>query len=78
MRLWKQWKRPRARRRNLLKLGANPKEVHLATRSRKGYWRMSANSIVQRALNNRWLKEQGVPELRSIWLEWHYLKVIFF
>jgi hypothetical protein len=61
---WKQWKRPRARRRNLLKLGADPKEVHMATRSRKGYWRMSANSIVQRALNNRWLKEQGVPELR--------------
>jgi hypothetical protein len=61
---WKQWKRPRARRRNLIKLGADPKEVHMATRSRKGYWRMSANSIVQRALNNRELKERGVPELR--------------
>jgi hypothetical protein len=56
--------RPRARRRNLLKLGVDPKEVHMATRSRKGYWRMSANSIVQRALNNRELKERGVPELR--------------
>ena len=52
-RLWKQWQRSRTRRRTLLKLGANPKEVHLATRSRKDYWRMSANSIVQRALNNR-------------------------
>jgi RNA-directed DNA polymerase len=69
---WKQWKRPRARRRNLLKLGADPKEVHMATRSRKGYWRMSSNSIVQRALNNRWLKEQGVPELRSIWIKLHH------
>ena len=69
---WKQWKRPRTRRRNLLKLGANPKEVHMATRSRKGYWRMSANSIVQRALNNRWLKEQGVPDLRSIWIKLHH------
>jgi len=44
----------------------------MATRSRKGYWRMSANSIVQRALNNRWLKEQGVPELRSIWIKLHH------
>jgi RNA-directed DNA polymerase len=69
---WKQWKRPRARRRNLLKLGADPKEVHMATRSRKGYWRMSANSIVQRALNNRELKERGVPELRSIWIKLHH------
>ncbi|MCB1225893.1 MAG: hypothetical protein KDK99_08805 [Verrucomicrobiales bacterium] len=33
---WKQWKRPRARRRNLIKLGADPSEVHMATRSRKG------------------------------------------
>jgi len=69
---WKQWKRPRARRRNLIKLGADPKEVHMATRSRKGYWRMSANSIVQRALNNRELKERGVPELRSIWIKLHH------
>ena len=39
-------------RRHLLALGISPKEVHLATRSRKGYWRMSANSLVQRALTN--------------------------
>jgi hypothetical protein len=35
--------RPRARRRNLIKLGVNPSEVHKASRSRKGYWRMSQN-----------------------------------
>ena len=34
---WKQWKRPRTRRRHLLKLGIRPGEVHMATRSRKGY-----------------------------------------
>ena len=38
---WKQWKRPRARRRNLIKLGIAPGEVYRASRSRKGYWRMS-------------------------------------
>jgi RNA-directed DNA polymerase len=69
---WKQWKRPRTRRRHLLKLGIRRGEVHMATRSRKGYWRMSGNSLVQRALNNRWLKEQGVPELRPIWIGLHY------
>lgn len=69
---WKQWKRPRTRRRNLLKLGANPKKVHMATRSRKGYWRMSRNKIVHQCLNNRWLKEQGVPEMREIWIKLHY------
>jgi hypothetical protein len=40
---WEQWKRPRARRRNLIKLGINPSEVYKASRSRKGYWRMSQN-----------------------------------
>ena len=53
---WKQWKQPRTRRRHLLALGADPDTVHMATRSRKGYWRMSQNEIVRFALNNRWLE----------------------
>jgi len=69
---WKQWKRPRTRRRHLLALGIDPAQVHMATRSRKGYWRMSANSIVQRALTNRWLHEQGVPDMRTSWIALHY------
>ncbi len=69
---WKQWKRPRTRRRNLLALGISKDEVKLATRSRKGYWRMSANSIVQRALTNEWLWLQGVPNMRQQWIDLHY------
>ena len=30
-------------------------------RSREGYWRISANSIVQLALPNRWLRDKGFP-----------------
>ena len=69
---WKQWKQPRTRRRHLIRMGINPDRVHMASRSRKGYWRMSGNSLVQVALNNQWLKEQGVPELRDIWIKLHY------
>ena len=69
---WKQWKQPRTRRRHLIALGANPNEVKMATRSRKGYWRMSSNRIVQQALNNRWLEEQGVPDMRTLWIKLHY------
>jgi len=69
---WKQWKQPRTRRRNLLALGVNPKRVHMASRSRKGYWRMSQVEIVRFALNNRWLEEQGVPDIRAIWIVLHY------
>jgi hypothetical protein len=72
LRFWKQWKQPRTRRRNLLALGADPATVHMATRSRKGYWRMSQNEIVRYALNNRWLEEQGVPDMRAVWIVLHY------
>ena len=37
---WKQWGRPRTRRRNLLKLGVPRGKVHMASRSRKGHWRL--------------------------------------
>jgi hypothetical protein len=62
---WKQWKQPRTRRRHLLALGADPATVHMATRSRKGYWRTSRNEIVRFALNNCWLEEQGVPDMNA-------------
>ena len=54
------------------RLGIDPGGVHRASRSRKGYWRMSQNSLVCFALNNAYLKEQGVPELREIWIRLHY------
>ncbi len=69
---WKQWKQPRTRRRHLLALGADPKRIHMATRSRKGYWRMSQNEIVRFALNNRWLEEQGVPDMKAIRIVLHF------
>lgn len=69
---WKSWKRARTRRRHLLALGIPAEEVHMASRSRKGYWRMSGNSIVQRALTNAWLHGQGVPDLRTSWITLHY------
>jgi hypothetical protein len=50
-------------------LGAKPDEVKLASRSRKGYWRMSSNRIVQQAMTNRWLEDRGVPNMRTLWIK---------
>ena len=44
----------------------------MATRSRKGYWRSSQIEIVRNALNNRWLEEQGVPDMSAIWKVLYY------
>jgi hypothetical protein len=35
---------------------------------------LAGTSIVQHALNNRWLAEQGVPSLRQQWIAMHYGK----
>jgi len=69
---WKQWGRPRARRRNLLKLGSDRESVHMASRSRKGPWRMSQNSKVRGAMTNQWLDQQGVPSIATQWVNIRY------
>jgi len=69
---WKSWKCPRHRRRQLLRLGVARSEVAKATRSRRGYWFMAGSGLVQQALNNRWLAERGVPNLKQQWVELHY------
>lgn len=69
---WKQWGRPRARRRNLIKLGIKRETVHLASRSRKGPWRMSQNSKVRGAMTNEWLDQQGVPSIANQWISIRY------
>lgn len=69
---WKQWGRPRTRRRNLIRLGISKAEVHKASRSRKGPWRMSQNSLVRAAMTNQWLTDQGVPSIATQWISIRY------
>jgi len=69
---WKQWGRPRTRRRKLLKLGVGRDEVHKASRSRKGHWRMSQMSLVRKAMTNSWLEEQGLLSLEKQWCSIRY------
>lgn len=69
---WKQWGRPRTRRRNLLSLGVKRDEVHKASRARKGHWRMSQNSLVRKAMTNQWLAKQGLLSLEKQWCSIRY------
>jgi RNA-directed DNA polymerase len=64
---WKQWGRPRTRRRKLLQLGIGRDEVHKASRSRKGPWRICHISIVLRAMTVKWLEDQGIPSIENQW-----------
>ena len=53
-------------------MGIGRDEVKMASRSRKGHWRMSQNSIVQRAMTNDWLEAQGLHCLEKQWISIRY------
>jgi len=66
---WKTWRLPRTRVRKLKSFGIPHDEAMSYGNSRKGHWRMSMVSAVQRSLSNEWLAEQGVFSLEARWME---------
>jgi len=58
MGIWKQWKRPGRRKRNLQKLGINPGKAHEWGNSRRGHCRVAHSPILCRALNNEYFTRQ--------------------
>ena len=61
--IWKMWKRPRSRRKYLMKLGIPEHYAHMAANSRRGYWFTSATSTVNRALSKEILVRKGFYDL---------------
>jgi group II intron reverse transcriptase/maturase len=68
---WKEWKRPRARVRNLRKLGIPEREAHEWGWSGTGSWRMAGSAPLARALPNRYWDGQGLIGLAA---RWHRLR----
>ncbi len=52
--IWKQWKRPKTRRMNLIKLGIKGQKAYEWSNSRKSYCRVSRSPILCCALNNEY------------------------
>ena len=59
MYIWKQWKRPRTRFNNLVKLGLPEWRAAEVAYSRKSYWRSSAHASVNAAISNKRLAQAG-------------------
>jgi RNA-directed DNA polymerase len=66
---WKQWRRPRTRIANLLKLGTSQRHAILTGISRKGYWRLSKTLATQTGMTNEWLEKQGLLSIRQLWMK---------
>src|SRR5205085_8974730 len=58
MGIWKQWKNPWTRKRNLQKLGINRQKAHEWSYCRKGPCRIAHSPILCRALNNEYFTGQ--------------------
>lgn len=66
---WKQWRRARARIRNLLELGTSRQHAISTGLSRKGYWRLSKTLATQTGMTIEWLEKQGLLSIRALWMK---------
>ncbi|MGI0489465.1 group II intron maturase-specific domain-containing protein [Pantanalinema rosaneae CENA516] len=66
---WKQWRRPRTRITNLLKLGTTKRQAILTSISRKGYWRLSKTLATHTGMTNEWLEQQGLLSIKQLWMK---------
>jgi RNA-directed DNA polymerase len=57
---WKEWKRPRTRRRNLRALGISETNARQWACSRKGYWRIAGSKVLAVALPNGYWTDLGL------------------
>ena len=61
--IWKQWKKPKTKRKNLMKLGVPEYYAYMAANSRRGYWFTVNTGAVTRGITNERLTRAGFFEL---------------
>lgn len=64
---WKQWRWARTKIRNLLALGVSLKSAIQHGVSSNSYWQMSRTPVINQAVSNAWLKEQGLLSVKDLW-----------
>ena len=63
--IWKQWKNPRTRVKNLMKLGMPRWQAYRNGNSRKGYWAIAGSGILTHTITNKRLAAAGYFEILS-------------
>ena len=69
--IWKHWKLPKTRRKNLMKLGIPEYYASIAGYSRRAYWFMSNTTTVKRALSKERLIHNGFYDLSIAYQSMH-------
>ena len=63
MYIWKQWKLPKTRVKNLIKLGMEPWKAYRNGNSSKGYWAVAGSGILKTTITNERLARAGYYSL---------------
>jgi hypothetical protein len=69
--IWKHWKLPKTRKRQLMKLGLPEWAACEGAYSRKSYWRLSNSGVVNRALTKERLIHWGFYDLATAYQSVH-------
>ena len=69
--IWKQWKLPKKKKRNLIKMGIPEYFAHMAANSRKGHWFCSNLTTVKRAMSKERLISGGFYDLATAYQSVH-------
>ena len=68
--IWKDWKKPERKRKNLIRLGVDPDHAYAWSRTRKGGWAIAQSPILVTIITLKRLKKRGYESMLE-----HYLKV---
>ncbi|MCW7551091.1 group II intron reverse transcriptase/maturase [Endozoicomonas gorgoniicola] len=68
----KQWRKPKTRYRNLIRLGVDHIKAASIAVSSKGYYRLSKTYAAQLALNDSSLSKLGLVSLKDLWIRFHH------
>ncbi len=74
MAYWRQWRKPRTKVRNLMRLGVHVQAAVACGLTSKGPWRSAKSPGINQALSLDYLKSEGLYALRDGWIALHYPK----
>ena len=66
--IWKQWKKPERRRKNLIRLGVDQEHAYAWSRTRKGGWAIAQSPILGSTITLQRLKQRGYESLLDVYI----------
>ncbi len=73
MYIWKQWKKPKTRVKNLMKLGMEDWKAYRNGNTRKGYWAVAGSGILTHTITNERLAQAGYFDIARKYKSLHCL-----